>query len=96
MPTGFDFSSYGGESLEHLGLRIKAFSNEIRTNEPEALNIMIVAHSGCLGVFLCVLLGIDIVEWWRFSVAPASLTIIEETLQKPVLTLLNDVSHLNI
>jgi len=41
-----------------------------------------------------VLLGIDIENWRRFRLAPASLTVVEDVEQEPVLTLLNDISHL--
>lgn len=90
-----DFSAYGGESLNQLSQRIRAFENELSSDNPADADILIIAHSGSLRVLLCVLLGIAIENWRRFRLAPASLTIIEDFGQEPVLTLLNDVSHLD-
>jgi len=95
-PSDFSFTAYGGESLEQLARRIRAFAKELRSGNPADANILIVAHSGSLCVLLCLLLGIDIESWWRFRFAPASLTIVEDVEREPVLTLLNDVSHLKI
>lgn len=93
-PSDFSFAAYGGESLEQLSRRIRAFENELRSDNPADANILLVAHSGSLRVLLCVLLGIDIESWLRFRLASASLTVVENVEQGPVLTLLNDVSHL--
>jgi alpha-ribazole phosphatase len=93
-PDGFSFTAYGGESLEQLARRIKAFANELRSHNPADADILIVAHAGSLRVLLCVLLGIDIENWRRFNLAPASLTVVEDFGEEPALTLLNDVSHL--
>jgi alpha-ribazole phosphatase len=94
QPGDFDFTAYGGESLEQLARRIRAFEDELRSDNPADANILIIAHSGSLRVLLCRLLGMDIENWWRFHLAPASLTVIEDFRGEPVLTLLNDVSHL--
>jgi alpha-ribazole phosphatase len=93
-PDDFNFTAYGGESLEQLAQRIKAFADGLRSDNPAAATILIIAHSGSLSVLLCVLLRIDIKSWQRFRLAPASLTVVEDFGQRPVLTLLNDVSHL--
>ncbi len=94
QPSDYDFTAYGGESLEQLAQRVRAFEKELRSDNPADADILVIAHSGSLRVLLCVLLGIDIENWWRFRLAPASLTVLEDFGQKPVLTLLNDVSHL--
>jgi broad specificity phosphatase PhoE len=93
-PDSFDFTAYGGESLEQLGQRIRAFEKELRGDNPADADILIIAHSGPLCVLLCVLLGMDIENWRRFRLAPASLTMVEAVEREPVLTRLNDVSHL--
>jgi alpha-ribazole phosphatase len=89
-----DFTAYGGESLEQLGQRIRAFAKELRSHNPDDADILIIAHAGPLRVLLCVLLGIDIENWRRFHLTPASLTVVEDVEREPVLTLLNAVSHL--
>jgi alpha-ribazole phosphatase len=93
-PSDHSFAAYGGESLERLGQRIEAFEKELRSHNPTDADILIIAHAGSLRVLLCRLLGIAIENWRRFRLAPASLTIIEDVEREPVLTLLNDVSHL--
>lgn len=94
QPSDFSFTAYGGENLEQLAQRIRAFANELRNDNPADVHVLVIAHSGSLCVLLCLLLEIDIENWWRFHLAPASLTVVEDFGQKPVLTLLNDVSHL--
>ncbi len=61
----------------------------------EGSNILVVTHSGCLRIILCLLLDIDINKWWQFKIDVASLTIVDYVTQGAVLTLLNDTSHLN-
>lgn len=94
QPSDYNFTAYGGESLEQLARRIRAFANGLSSDNPADAEILIIAHSGSLRVLLCVLLGMDIENWRRFRLAPASLTVVEDFGQEPVLTLLNDVSHL--
>ncbi len=94
QPTNFDFTAFGGESLEQLRLRMEYFVSELRDDNTEDFNILIVAHSGCLRVMLCFLLGRDTSDWWRLTLSPASLTIIDNIQLEPALKLLNDTSHL--
>jgi broad specificity phosphatase PhoE len=94
--TNFDFTTCGGESLNGLARRVKSFIDEVRGSNPAESGILVVSHSGCLCVLLCLLLEVDVTEWWQFAVAPASLTIVENVHRQSVLALLNDVSHLEI
>lgn len=94
QPGDYNFSAYGGESLEQLARRISAFEKKLRSDDPADADILIVAHAGSLRILLCLLLGIDIKNWRRFRLAPASLTVVEDFRGESVLTLLNDVSHL--
>lgn len=93
QPGDDDFTAYGGESLGQLGQRVRAFEKELRGENPAEADILIIAHAGPLRVLLCVLLGIDIENWRRFHLEPASLTVVEDFRGEPVLTLLNEVSH---
>lgn len=95
-PSDDGFSDYGGESLEQLARRVAVFEKELRRDNPGESNILVVAHAGPLRVLLCRLLGMDIDGWRRFRLAPASLTVVEDFGGEPVLTRLNDVSHLKI
>jgi alpha-ribazole phosphatase len=90
----FDFTFAGGENLDSLVKRIKSFKNTLATLEDDT-NVLVICHTGCLRVFLCLLLDIDVSRWWRFKIDLASLTVIEHFKQNPVLALLNDTSYLN-
>jgi broad specificity phosphatase PhoE len=96
QPSDYDFTTYGGESLEQLGQRVRAFREDLRSDNPADADILVIAHSGSLRILLCVLLGVDIENWQRFRLALASLTVVENVEPGPVLTLLNDTSHLKI
>ncbi len=93
-PAVFDFTFAGGENLDSLAIRIKSFVAMLKELD-EGSNILVVTHSGCLRIILCLLLDIDINKWWQFKIDVASLTIMDNVMQGAVLTLLNDTSHLN-
>jgi broad specificity phosphatase PhoE len=93
-PDGFDFTVCGGESLAQLAWRAQAFCRILTEDSTSSSSIMVVSHAGCLRVLICLLLGLDVDCWWRFSIGPASVSIMDDVPQTPVLTLLNDVSHL--
>jgi broad specificity phosphatase PhoE len=95
-PEIFDFTLAGGESLENLVDRMRRFIDMLSAEQCRDSNILVVCHTGCLRVFLCLLLDIDVSMWWRFRVDLASLTVIDYFPQSPVLSLLNDTSHLNV
>jgi len=90
----FDFTFAGGENLDNLVVRMKSFLDIVKKQD-ENSNILLVTHSGCLRVILCLLLGIDVNKWWQFKIDVASLTVVDNVTQGAVLTLLNDTSHLN-
>ncbi len=93
-PAVFDFTFAGGENLESLAIRIQFFVDMLKKLD-ETSNILVVTHSGCLRIILCLLLDIDINKWWHFKIDVASLTVVDNVGQGAVLTLLNDTSHLN-
>jgi alpha-ribazole phosphatase len=92
----FDFTPYGGENMQQLAARIGTFLQAIRDEQRDNDNVLIVAHSGSLRVMLCLLLGMDINNWWRFQSDNASVSIVDNMERAPVLALLNDTSHLRV
>jgi alpha-ribazole phosphatase len=90
----FDFTFAGGEKLDDIVIRIKSFLDELKKQD-ENSNILVVTHSGCLRVMLCLLMDIDVNKWWQFKIDVASLSVVGNVTQGAVLTLLNDTSHLN-
>ena len=90
----FDFTFAGGENLDSLVIRMHSFVDMLmKLNENS--NVLVVTHSGCLRIILCLLLDIDINKWWQFKIDIASLTVVDNVTRGAVLTLLNDTSHLN-
>jgi broad specificity phosphatase PhoE len=82
----------GGETLHHLGQRLASFLDELASerNRTELL----VAHRGCLRVFLCLVLKMPLTAQWRFRLDPASISVLEMTSGGAMLAGLNDRHHL--
>jgi broad specificity phosphatase PhoE len=93
-PAIFDFTFAGGENLASLVIRMSSFVDLLKKQD-ENSNILVVTHSGCVRVILCLLLDIDVNKWWQFKIDVASLTIVDNIEKGAVLSLLNDTSHLN-
>jgi len=83
----------GGESVDELNTRVSKFLDELRKHAPEE-TILIVAHSAPLRLIICYLLGIELWHWRQFRLGLASLSIVETYPQGAIISLLNDVSHL--
>lgn len=82
-----------GESLNDLASRISKFAGVLKQCPPEQ-TVLVVGHSGPLGVLVCTLLEIGIELFWRFYIDNASLSIVNIYPDFAILNLLNDVSHL--
>jgi broad specificity phosphatase PhoE len=85
----------GGESIAQLNKRMRTFLKQLDKHEPEE-TVLIVSHGGPIRVMICILLGLGLKHWIQLSIAKASLSIVETYPDTAILTLLNDVSHLNI
>ncbi len=83
----------GGESLDQFSNRVNKFVGRLKKHTPEE-KILVVAHSGTLRLLICQLLGIGIQHWRQIRPDLASLSIVETYPQIAILSLLNDVSHL--
>lgn len=83
----------GGESFKEFNERVKRFIPRLENHAPEE-TILIVAHAGTLRLLICNLMGIDIQCWRQMRLELASLSILDTYPQGAILTLLNDVSHL--
>jgi broad specificity phosphatase PhoE len=82
-----------GESFAELSTRIKKIAG-VLLNYPPEQTILVVGHSGPLGVLICALLEIGMEVWWRLRIDNASLSIVNTYPRFAILNLLNDVSHL--
>jgi broad specificity phosphatase PhoE len=82
-----------GESINQLAGRVSQFATRLgRNNNGET--ILVVAHGGSLRALICLLLGLSLERWWRIRLDSASLTIVETYPEGAVLSLLNDLCHL--
>ena len=95
LAQGKTISFPGGESLEQLDLRVVEFMEKLALVKPES-TVAVIAHGGPLRLLVCRLLGLGIEHWLKWRIDYASLSIVETYPQISFLTLLNDVSHLNI
>jgi len=84
----------GGESFIELENRIRKFTRELQRYSVEE-TILIVSHGGALRMLICILLETNIDIWWHLRIDNASLSIIDNHQKGAILTLLNDVSHLD-
>lgn len=83
----------GGETLLQIRERVNA-ALETMLATAQARSVAIVAHSGPLRVLLCLALGFDVRSYWRFVLAPASLSELQVSDAGAVLMRLNDTHHL--
>lgn len=83
----------GGESVDELNTRVSKFLDRLKQHDAEQ-TILIVAHSAPLALLICHLLGIGLQHWRQFRLELASLSILETYPRTPIITLLNDVSHI--
>ena len=83
-----------GESVDDLNYRVGHFVDKLKKHAPDE-TVLVVAHAGPLRLLVCRLLELELPHWRRFTISLASLSIVESRPQGAVLSLLNDVSHLD-
>ena len=84
----------GGESAVAISRRALQVTDEIRQKFTDG-NILLVSHKATIRVVLCTLLGIDVGRFRHRLVCPVgSVSIVEFTLNGPMLKALADRSHL--
>ena len=88
-----ELSFPGGESMRGLISRAGKFLERL-DDHTEDQTLLIVSHGGMLRTLLCELLNISQENWRKFRFDNASLTIIDIYSRGPILSLLNDTSHL--
>lgn len=82
-----------GESFINMERRIRQFLGMLDKHSEED-TVLIVGHGSPLRIMICHLLGIDVKHWRQFRLDLASLSIVYQYRHGGILTLLNDVSHL--
>ena len=82
-----------GEHFGGFSERTGGFLGRLRRHGPEE-TLLIASHSGPLKVLICLLLGIDPVNWLKLGADLASLSIVHTFPRGGLLVRLNDTSHL--
>jgi len=83
-----------GESLGEFIERVTKFLDRLDRHTPSQ-TMLIVSHNGPVRMLICRLLGIDMWHWKQIRIDNASLSIIETRPDRVVISLLNDISHLD-
>ena len=85
----------GGELAVAIARRSVGVVEEIKNNFSDG-NVLIVSHKATIRIILCSLLGIDAGRFrYRFVCPVGSVSVVEFTLQGPLLVALADRSHLS-
>lgn len=69
-------SSFGGEDLGDLEVRVSMWLNTLLSTRPTG-DVLIVSHGGPLRVLLCLLLGISTGKHWQFTIETGGLAVVE-------------------
>ena len=85
----------GGETLPHVQERTFGAIKAVLEKEGSDKNIAFVCHGGVIRVLLCTLLGIDLDNIWRLSVANVSVSSFNEWNGKFISDTINDYHFLN-
>ena len=83
----------GGESIADVNNRVIRFLHRLEEHAAGE-TIVVTAHSGVLRLLICNLLGVELWHWRQIRLDPASLSVVETYSEAVILSLLNDVSHL--
>lgn len=83
----------GGESASDAAMRTCSALRALAQSGAES--IVVVGHAGALRLALARLLGMPLAAYWRLRLDCASLSTLTWTPEGPILSGLNDVSHLN-
>lgn len=88
-----DFRPPGGETIVEVRDRVVALHERMRARHA-GQTVLIVASGGPLQILLTVLLAMPVESHWRLGMNNCSVTIVDFVEEEPLLTLLNDRTHL--
>jgi alpha-ribazole phosphatase len=83
----------GGETLAELTERVAAALSDI-LKAHAGQTVLVVAHGGSIQALLCLAYGLAPRRHWQFRVDSASVSVLHLYPEGPILSLLNDTSHL--
>ncbi len=86
----------GGEKLSEVAARVSQAVDALIAQTADNQRLLLVGHDGALRLLLCHLLEMPVTQYWRFNLAPCSLTRVNVYPGGAILVHLNDVCHLEI
>jgi broad specificity phosphatase PhoE len=85
-----------GENVAEVVERVQQALHQILKEQPEeGRTILVVAHGGIVAVLLCHLMGMDPNRLWQWRIDTCSVTIVDIYKEGAILSLFNDVAHLD-
>lgn len=93
LARSIDFCAPGGETIPQVHARVDGFLRRLHQDHDGA-TILLVASGGPLQILVAALFGIPIEGHWRLAVNNGALSVVNFVEGEPILTLLNDRSHL--
>lgn len=82
-----------GEKLSEVFARVQTVRQGIEADYARK-RLVLVGHDGALRLLLCDLLDLPATQYWRFNLAPCSLSQVNIYPGGAILVRLNDISHL--
>lgn len=86
---------HGGDTLEDVEGRVRAFYDELRVEHPDE-RVLVFAHGGTLGILIALALGAPAAKWWQFRLDNTSVTELHLHEWGTILVRFNDTTHLNL
>ena len=91
----FDGSGSKGESFSQMSARVNEAVRSIVERHLDDQEIVIVSHGGVIRAIIALVLGMNLVSYWRLRLDNACLTIVDyNSPDWGTLVLFNDLSHL--
>lgn len=85
-----------GENLLEVTTRIaQALDKIVKEQTSEDASVLLVLHGGILSVMLCQMMGMSLDRLWQWRVDNCSLTILDIYPQGAILSLFNDITHID-
>ncbi len=93
LARSIDFCAPSGETIPEVHARVTVLVSRLH-QQHEAGSVLVVASGGPLQILIADLFGMPIEAHWRLAVSNCALTIVNFVQGEPILTVLNDRSHL--
>jgi broad specificity phosphatase PhoE len=93
LARSIDFCAPGGETILQVHTRVTQLLAALHERHDGA-SVLVVASGGPIQILIADLFGMPIAAHWRLGVNNCALTVVDFVRGEPILSLLNDRSHL--